>query len=142
VQRLVALEVVGHGRATEGASSAAVSSTPAQASDVPALPDGWVADELSVPTNLGTVWGTWTHPRDDTQAVPAALIIGGSGPTDREGNIAHLSVTIDNLAAVAAWLAADGVATLRTDKPGRARPAPATSPPHRRRRSPSTTTSR
>jgi uncharacterized protein len=99
-------------------SAGATTSTPSSPSNVPPLPAGWVADEVAVPTDLGTVWGTWTHPRDVSDPGPAALIIGGSGPTDRDGNTANVPLAIDNLAAVASWLADDGVATLRTDKPG------------------------
>ena len=51
---------------------------PPSPGDLPRLPDGWVADEVTVPTDLGTIWGTWTHPRT-SPPVPAALIIGGSG---------------------------------------------------------------
>ena len=101
------------------AGSAGSTTSPQSApGNVPPLPDGWITDEVAVPTDLGTIWGTWTHPRDLADPVPAALIIGGSGATDRDGNTANVPLTVDNLAAVASWLAADGVATLRTDKPG------------------------
>jgi alpha-beta hydrolase superfamily lysophospholipase len=50
--------------------------------------------------------------------VPATLIIGGSGPTDRDGNSAADPATFDTLRAIARWLAVDGIASLRTDKPG------------------------
>ncbi len=99
-------------------SAGSTTSTPSSPGNVPPLPDGWITDEVAVPTDLGTVWGTWTHPGDVADPVPAALIIGGSGATDRDGNTANVPLVIDNLAAVASWLAADGVATLRTDKPG------------------------
>ncbi len=75
-----------------------------------------------MPTDLGIVWGTWTHPVETT-TTPAALIIGGSGPTDRDGNQRGAD-GVDTLAAVANWLAADGVATLRTDKPGSGKTGP------------------
>ena len=84
---------------------------------VPAVPVGWIAEDVTVPTALGPIAGTWTH-RADTTTAPAALIIGGSGPTDRDGNSAADPAVIDNLEALANWLAADGMATLRSDKPG------------------------
>jgi alpha-beta hydrolase superfamily lysophospholipase len=87
-------------------------------SQVPGMPVGWVAEEVIVPTALGSIAGTWTHRADSPTAAPAALIIGGSGPTDRNGNSAADPAVIDNLEAVANWLADDGIATLRTDKPG------------------------
>jgi alpha-beta hydrolase superfamily lysophospholipase len=89
-----------------------------RSSNVLPVPPGWVEDEVAVPTVLGTVYGTFTHPRRSSTMVPASLIIGGSGPTDRDGNSAADPATFDTLKAVARWLAADGVASLRTDKPG------------------------
>jgi pimeloyl-ACP methyl ester carboxylesterase len=80
-----------------------------------------VEDEVAVSTVLGTVYGTLTHPLRSPTTVPAALIIGGSGPTDREGNSAGGPANVDTLKAVARWLALDGVASLRTDKPGSGR---------------------
>jgi uncharacterized protein len=98
-----------------GGSSPAVGPEP---SHVPGVPVGWIAEEGTVATVLGTVAGTWTHRAQSSTSAPAALIIGGSGPTDRNGNSAVDPAVIDNLETVANWLAADGVATLRTDKPG------------------------
>src|SRR5215207_4631908 len=102
-------------------STATILPTPSSAATpnhVPPVPDGWAADEVAVATVMGTIAGTWTHPRSSSSRSPAALIIGGSGPTDRDGNSAGSSAVVDNLKTVANWLAADGVATLRTDKPG------------------------
>jgi pimeloyl-ACP methyl ester carboxylesterase len=48
--------------------------------------------------------------------VPAALIVGGSGPTDRNGN--QPTTHTDNLKMLAHALFAAGVATLRIDKRG------------------------
>ena len=64
-----------------------------------------------MPTAFGAIAGTWTHRADSLAAAPAALIIGGSGPTDRDGNSAADPAVIDNLETVANWLAADGIAT-------------------------------
>lgn len=49
--------------------------------------------------------------------VPAALLIAGSGPTDRDGNDAQMQ-NLNTLKTVADWLSDDGVATLRYDKLG------------------------
>jgi len=63
----------------------------------------------------GTLYGTLTLP-DVDGPVPVALIIAGSGPTDRDGNQAgHGPATLVKLAHA---LAARGIATLRTDKRG------------------------
>jgi pimeloyl-ACP methyl ester carboxylesterase len=66
-----------------------------------------------------TIYGTYTHPiRAAAGAIPAAVLLGGSGPaTDRNDNAPgqpHRNL----LKAVANWLSADGVASLRYDKLG------------------------
>ena len=65
---------------------------------------GCLAGTLALPEGLGP----W----------PAALLIAGSGPTDRDGNSPLLPVAIDNLRRLAEALAARGVASLRYDKRG------------------------
>jgi len=82
------------------------------------LADGWVETEGSFETDLGTIYGTVTQPSDSGSAVSAALIIGGSGPTDRDGNSPGLPGSVDSLSAVTRWLASNGVASLRYDKLG------------------------
>ena len=99
-------------------SAGSAPSPPSSPGDVPVLPDGWTTEEVRIPTTLGTIAGTLTRPQDASTKVPVALIIGGSGPTDRDGNSAADPAKWNTLLAVANWLAADGVATLRTDKPG------------------------
>jgi pimeloyl-ACP methyl ester carboxylesterase len=60
-----------------------------------------------------TLEGTLTRPRAGA-AVPVALIVAGSGPTDRNGNAGPLRT---NVYAQLAWrLAERGVASLRYDK--------------------------
>lgn len=86
--------------------------------NIPALPEGWVEEQVQIDTGLMTVHGTLTRPADEAGAVPAALVIGGSGPTDRDGNSAAAVGSFDTLLVLARWMAEDGVATLRYDKPG------------------------
>lgn len=79
--------------------------------------------ELSFEGGGFTVDGTFTSPRSDAEnGLPGALIISGSGPTDRNGNSAARpeAGTNHNLSRV---LSAAGVASLRYDKLGSGDPA-------------------
>lgn len=66
--------------------------------------------------------GSLLSPEGQVRA--AAVIIPGSGPTDRNGNQAP-AVSADYLRLLAQALAADGVATVRIDKRGIGQSAPA-----------------
>jgi alpha-beta hydrolase superfamily lysophospholipase len=68
-----------------------------------------------------TVYATWRHPVHPHGSYPAALLIAGSGPTDRNGNTPEITGSVNTLATVADWLSADGVASLRYDKLGSGR---------------------
>ncbi|MGO9873858.1 MAG: serine aminopeptidase domain-containing protein [Acidimicrobiia bacterium] len=68
-----------------------------------------------------TVYATFRHPVGVTTDVPAAVLIAGSGPTDRNGNSRLESGPVNTLATLADWLSADGVASLRYDKLGAGR---------------------
>lgn len=61
--------------------------------------------------------GTLLRPAGDA-GVPVALIIAGSGPTDRDGNSAILPGKNNSLKMLAEGLAAQGIASLRFDKRG------------------------
>jgi len=64
-----------------------------------------------------TVHATLRVPEATTSSVPAALIIAGSGPTDRDGNSAVLpGVPVDTGRYLADQLDAAGYASLRYDK--------------------------
>jgi pimeloyl-ACP methyl ester carboxylesterase len=65
----------------------------------------------------GSLGGTLMLPAA-TGKVPVALIIAGSGPTDRDGNSALLPGHNDSLKLLAAALAQQGIASLRYDKRG------------------------
>jgi alpha-beta hydrolase superfamily lysophospholipase len=73
--------------------------------------------ELVLPTAWGRLAGTLLLP-DTPPPWPAALLIAGSGPTDRDGNNPLLETRIDNLKRLAHALAARGIASLRYDKRG------------------------
>ncbi len=96
--------------------AAALQGVPAPRADTVPPP---VAVERSVTIKRGAVElaGTLTLPRDVRRPVPLAVIIAGSGPTDRNGNSALGLRT--NVYAQLAWrLAERGIATLRYDKRG------------------------
>ncbi|HLZ69409.1 MAG TPA: alpha/beta hydrolase [Dehalococcoidia bacterium] len=73
--------------------------------------------EVQFQSNGDTLYGTLLLPAGVTNA-PAALLIAGSGPTDRNGNSPLLSVQVNTLAGIARALAGAGVASLRYDKFG------------------------
>lgn len=73
------------------------------------------AIELETPT--GVIKGTLTLPTNATP-VPVALLIAGSGPTDRDGNTPVVAGRNDSLKMLSAALAENGVASVRFDKRG------------------------
>lgn len=73
-----------------------------------------VGTAVSLPTDRAPLHGTLLAP-SETRA--AALIVAGSGPTDRDGN-SPLGVSASSYRLLAEGLAAHGVATVRTDKRG------------------------
>ena len=79
----------------------------------------WVAAPVTFEAGGVTIYGTYTHPsRAAAHTIPAAVLLGGSGSvTDRNDN-APGQMNRNLLAAVAGWLSADGVASLRYDKLG------------------------
>ena len=89
------------------------------ASVIPALAPGWVAQPVTFEASGVTVHGTYTHPGNAAAGtVPAALLIAGYGSsTDRNDN-APGQPDRNTFDAVANWLSADGVASLRYDKLG------------------------
>lgn len=71
---------------------------------------------IEVVTPTGTLHGTWLQPTHGTAA--AAVILPGSGPTDREGNSAQFGIQAATYRLLAEALAEDGIATARIDKRG------------------------
>ena len=93
--------------------------TASPASVIPPLPAGWEAQPVSFEAGGVRIYGTYTHPSVAAAGViPGALLLGGSGTvTDRNDNSPQ-QPNRNLLEAVANWLAADGVASLRYDKLG------------------------
>lgn len=70
---------------------------------------------VTLDTGTGSLFGTLMLPANHGQ-MPVALIISGSGPTDRDGNNAMIPGHNDSLKMLAQTLADMGVASLRYDK--------------------------
>lgn len=70
---------------------------------------------LALKINTDQLYGTLTTP-DLSKKFPVALIISGSGPTDRDGN--NLKMKNNSLKMLAEALAKNGIASLRFDKRG------------------------
>lgn len=77
---------------------------------------GEAAEQIMLKTGTGTIYGTLETPKVK-HPVPVALIISGSGPTDRNGN-STLADGNDCLKMLAEGLANRGIATVRYDKRG------------------------
>lgn len=71
--------------------------------------------KLTTPT--GELYGTLELPQAQPP-FPFALIISGSGPTDRDGNSQLIAGTNNSLKLLAEGLVAEGIASLRFDKRG------------------------
>ncbi len=83
---------------------------------VAATPAPYTEEPVSVNTPVGLLSGTLMIPAGNGP-FPVALIIAGSGPTDRNGN-SYSAVTVGSYKKLAIGLAGRGIATLRYDKRG------------------------
>ncbi|MBD2839106.1 alpha/beta fold hydrolase [Pseudomonas sp. JM0905a] len=81
-----------------------------------AAPQSVLQRPVELDTGNGILRGTLLRPKTD-QPVPVALIIAGSGPTDRDGNNA-IGGRNDSLKKLAQLLARNGIASVRYDKRG------------------------
>ncbi|WP_316826308.1 serine aminopeptidase domain-containing protein [Pedobacter miscanthi] len=93
--------------------------TPAPGSARKASPDNYTLGEPPA-----MLFGTLLLPAKTSEKVPIVLMIGGSGPTDRNMNQGDALVT-NSFAMLADTLAANGIASLRYDKRGVAKSAQA-----------------
>ena len=73
-------------------------------------------DNFSVENSIGKLYGTLTLPKDKKK-VPVVLMIGGSGPTDRNMNQGQ-TLRTNSFLLLAKELAQNGIASLRYDKRG------------------------
>jgi alpha-beta hydrolase superfamily lysophospholipase len=74
-------------------------------------------EPITLATATGKIAGTLQLPASGAK-VPVALIIAGSGPTDRDGNSAALPGANNSLKLLAQALADAGIASVRYDKRG------------------------
>jgi pimeloyl-ACP methyl ester carboxylesterase len=75
----------------------------------------FIAESVTLETPTAMLYGTMERPRSGPP-VPVALIIAGSGPTDRNGNSVLLKGANNNLKLLAEGLATHGIASVRYDK--------------------------
>ncbi|WP_194776857.1 alpha/beta hydrolase [Pararhodonellum marinum] len=75
----------------------------------------FVEAKITLQTKTGEIFGTLTSP-EKIENIPVALIIAGSGPTDRDGN--NPMMKNNSLKMLAHALSKNGIATLRYDKRG------------------------
>lgn len=71
---------------------------------------------IELKTSSGTIYGTLLVPTNINTKIPVALIIAGSGPTDRDGN--NPVMKNNSLKLLAESLANKGIASIRYDKRG------------------------
>jgi alpha/beta superfamily hydrolase len=74
-------------------------------------------ESISIDTGPGTLYGALELPTAKPP-FPVALLISGSGPTNRDGNSPLLQGKNDSLKMLAEGLASQGIASLRYDKRG------------------------
>ncbi len=79
-----------------------------------ATPKAYEALEVTFPSGEIALAGTLTMPKERSQPVPAVVLIAGSGPHERDENIAGVKV----FAQIAEHLTSQGFAVLRYDKRG------------------------
>lgn len=90
----------------------------------PAAAEGpWIDQPVTFAAGGMTVYGTFRHPAGPVSAgtgplIPAVLLIQGNDFTDRNGDTPQFPGSINEIRAIADWLSADGVATLRFDRLG------------------------
>lgn len=94
-----------------------VAAQPTALAAAPGTPGRSVPETIRLETPTGAIVGTLELPASSSP-LPVALIIAGSGPTDRDGNTVGLPGANNSLRLLAEGLAAHGIASVRYDKRG------------------------
>ncbi len=76
----------------------------------------WTETKITLETKTGQIFGTLCTPKNFVTG-PVAIIIAGSGPTDRDGNNT-MGLSTDAYKLLAHKLSASNIATVRYDKRG------------------------
>jgi hypothetical protein len=112
------LTVDAHGLINDLGTQELVPTAPPE-SVIPAFAPGWAAQPVTFEAGGVAIHGTYTHPSSATAGtLPAAVLLGGSGSTTDRNDNSPDQPDRNTLEAVASWLSADGVASLRYDKLG------------------------
>ena len=74
--------------------------------------------KVEIPVEGGKLYGSLTFPKVHDINDPIAIIIAGSGPTNRNGNSSLIKGKINNLKDIAYYLSNNSILTLRFDKRG------------------------
>ena len=92
--------------------------SPYTESSVPqaALDPSIVESPVLLKTLSGSISGTLTMPKNAEGKIPVVLIIGDSGPTDRDGNNAKADISANTYKLLAQDLGKNGIASVRYDK--------------------------
>lgn len=120
-QLLLARRVFVAGLAAVSVSAGGCGSPPSPHGSTSNPSSDWVDQPISFMSDGVRIYATYRHPRKESGERPAALLIAGSGPTDRNGNTPETIGTVGTLETLADWLSSDGIASLRYDKLGSGR---------------------
>lgn len=74
--------------------------------------------EIEIPVKGGKLHGSLTYPRVHDINDPIAIIVSGSGPTNRNGNTPLIEQKINNLKDIAYYLSNNSILSIRYDKRG------------------------
>ncbi|MFT3908622.1 MAG: alpha/beta hydrolase [Ferruginibacter sp.] len=83
----------------------------------PQADSSFIETPVTLHTSTGDIFGTLTVPKNKS-VMPVALMIAGSGPTDRNGNNPAIKGANNNFKLMAEAMADAGIASLRFDKRG------------------------
>ncbi|QNL47751.1 alpha/beta hydrolase [Olivibacter sp. SDN3] len=92
-----------------------VQQSPRVRGDVKKSPANFPEEEIKIKVDGGVISGNLMTPKNPQTGMPIALLIAGSGPTDRDGNNAY-GLQANSYLLLAEALADNGIATFRYDK--------------------------